>query len=75
MKLIEFAPIVIQAVVGKELTQTALSIEVFGLSGANSPHLTKVLFPTLVARGLLAMRKKGNAKYFTATPKGIDSLV
>lgn len=64
----------IKAAIGKEITQTALSIAIAGTSGAGMRALTHTLFPNLVSRGFLSMRKQGNAKYYTATQKGIDSV-
>ena len=58
----------------KEITQTALCVAVAGTSAAGNSKLTNILFPNMVRCGLLAMRTKGNTKYFTATQKGVDSL-
>lgn len=65
MLLKDFEPLVIAAS-QTEITQTALCIAVFGTSGASHPSLTRILFPNMLARGLLSVRKKGNAKLYKA---------
>jgi hypothetical protein len=65
MLLKDCEPLVLAAAT-KEITQTALTIAVFGSSGVNNPSLTRILFPNMVARGLLTVRKKGNAKLYKA---------
>lgn len=74
MLLQDLTPYAIRAAAGKEITQTALCVAVCGTSGAGNGSLTRILFPNLVQRGLLSVRTKGNAKYYTATQKGLDSL-
>lgn len=75
MLLQDIQPYAIQAAAGREITQSALCVAVCGTSAAGNTTLTRTLFPAMVARGLLSVRTKGNAKYFTATQKGLDSLV
>lgn len=73
MFLKDLEPYIIQAA-SKEITQTALTTAVLGSSGTGNQSMTRVLLPRMVTSGLLEMRTKGNAKYFTATEKGKATL-
>lgn len=74
-KLKDYIPEVVHAVrQAGEINQTELTEAVWGTSGRGNTTLTQVLFPEMVARGLLTMRKAGRAKMFSVTQKGVDTM-
>ncbi len=74
-KLKDYIPEVIHAVQqAGEMTQTDLTEAVWGTSGRGNTTLTQVLFPEMVDRGYLTMRKAGRAKMFSVTQRGIDKM-
>lgn len=76
MRTIDFIPHVLTALreAGRELTGSDLSEAVWGTSGRGNPKLTNGLFPYMVERGLLAVRTKGRAKYYSPGPKATTTL-
>lgn len=74
-KLKDYIPEVIHEVrQAGEINQTDLTEAVWGTSGRGNTSLTQILFPEMVARGLLTMRKAGRAKVFSVTQKGLDTM-
>lgn len=74
-KLKDYIPEVIHAVQqAGEINQTELTEAVWGTSGRGNTSLTQILFPEMVSRGYLVMRKAGRAKMFTVTQKGLDKM-
>jgi hypothetical protein len=74
-RLIDYIPEVIHEVQqAGEINQTELTERVWGTSGRGNTSLTQVLFPEMVDRGYLTMRKAGRAKMFSVTQKGIDKM-
>jgi hypothetical protein len=72
-RLVDYIPEVIDAVrQAGEINQTDLTEAVWGTSGRGNTSLTQILFPEMVDRGYLTMRKAGRAKMFSVTQKGID---
>jgi len=58
----------------KTINQGDLSEAVWGTSGRGNSTLTQVLFPYCVSKGYMVMTKRGNAKTFSLTQKGLDTL-
>jgi hypothetical protein len=74
-RLIDYIPEVIYEVQqAGEINQTELTEKVWGESGRGNTSLTQILFPEMVARGFLRMRKAGRAKMFSVTQKGLDKM-
>lgn len=74
-KLKDYIPEVVHAVQqAGEINQTELTERVWGESGRGNTSLTQILFPEMVARGMLVMRKAGRAKMFSVTQKGLDTM-
>lgn len=75
MKVIEFVPYVLGAIVadGGEMTAGDLSEAVLGASGRNNSKLTKTLFPYMVSRGLLKVREKGRRKFYSIGPNAVPT--
>lgn len=74
-RLVDYIPEVIHAVQqAGEINQTDLTEAVWGESGRGNTSLTQILFPEMVARGFLTMRKAGRAKMFSVTQKGLDKM-
>jgi predicted transcriptional regulator len=74
-RLIDYIPEVIHAVQqAGEINQTELTEAVWGTSGRGNTSLTQILFPEMVDRGYLRMRKAGRAKMFSVTQKGLDKM-
>lgn len=74
-RLIDYIPEVVYEVQqAGEVNQTELTERVWGTSGRGNTSLTQILFPEMVARGYLKMRKAGRAKLFSVTPKGVDKM-
>jgi predicted transcriptional regulator len=74
-RLIDYIPEVIHEVQqAGEINQTELTEAVWGESGRGNTSLTQILFPEMVAKGLLTMRKAGRAKMFSVTQRGIDKM-
>ena len=72
-RLIDYIPEVIHEVQqAGEINQTELTERVWGTSGRGNTSLTQVLFPEMVDRGYLTMRKAGRAKMFSVTQRGLD---
>jgi hypothetical protein len=57
-----------------EINQTLLTEAVWGTSGRGNTSLTAILFPEMVDRGYLTMRKAGTAKLFSVTQRGLDKM-
>lgn len=71
MRLVDYIPEVIHAVSeAGEINQTDLTEAVWGTSGRGNSSLTKVLFPEMVCKGLLTVRKAGRSYLYTVTEKG-----
>lgn len=74
-KLIDYIPDVVYEVQqAGEINQTELTERVWGTSGRGNTSLTQVLFPEMVARGYLVMRKAGRSKMFSVTQRGVDKM-
>ena len=74
-RLVDYIPEVIHEVQkAGEINQTELTEAVWGTSGRGNTSLTQILFPEMVARGYLTMRKAGRAKLFSVTQRGIDRM-
>lgn len=74
-KLKDYIPEVIHAVrQAGEMNQTDLTEAVWGTSGRGNTTLTTVLFPSMVSLGLMTMEKRGRAKVFRATAKGVQTM-
>jgi len=74
-RLIDYIPEVIYEVQqAGEIAQTELTERVWGTSGRGNTSLTQVLFPEMVDRGYLTMRKAGRAKLFGVTQTGLDKM-
>ena len=74
-RLIDYLPEVIHEVQpAGEINQTELTERVWGTSGRGNTSLTQVLFPEMVDRGFLRMRKAGRAKLFSVTQRGLDKM-
>jgi len=75
MRLIDFMKYVVKEVRDAgSITQTNLTVAVFGLSGRGNKQLTDVLFPCTVNAGFIKMAQKGRSKIFTVTDKGLAYL-
>jgi len=74
-RLIDYIPEVVYEVQqAGEINQTELTERVWGTSGRGNTSLTQILFPEMVSRGFLVMRKAGRAKMFSVTQKGLDKM-
>jgi len=75
-RLIDYIPEVVYEVQqAGEVNQTELTERVWGTADALAcAILTQILFPEMVARSYLKMRKAGRAKLFSVTPKGVDKM-
>jgi len=74
-RLIDYIPEVIYEVQqAGEINQTELTEAVWGTSGRGNTSLTTILFPEMVDRGYLTMRKAGRAKLFSVTQRGLDKM-
>jgi hypothetical protein len=74
-RLVDYIPEVVHEVQqAGEINQTLLTEAVWGTSGRGNTSLTQVLFPEMLDRGYLNMRKAGRAKMFSVTQKGLDKM-
>lgn len=71
MRLVDMIPFALFALKTNGATsQTTLTHFVAGESGRGSPKLTKILFPEMMAKGLITSTRIGRSTMFSITAKG-----
>lgn len=65
MRLIDYAPYVLEALKNGPLTQTALTTAVWGTSGTGNTRLTQVLFPHMVEKRQIVLTQRGRIKVYS----------